>query len=371
MYAARHGQNHDHPLLEIKNPVAVFKSIHRRLRMATGNDAITLHHARHSVANVVLMNGLGIHPGNWAAQEFCENGGETLLASRCRPSRRHAWAISRFLGHAAPGTTLRSYIHFIYEWIDELVSVPTVGGIRRPASVRALDLLPEAEEEDEAAVPRVAAKEPSLGDTLMAYRLFARGLSVETIAGALGVTDVRVANWLRPLEEDGKPTRCGEIVRSFTEPTWDRLISWSKRLTGTAIPPSPLTPEDLVEMVGETRQLLAWRDEHFALLRRALTVLEIDRSQYEVFGSGRIHGGTRALAEQWEFEIAERPMVKSRGAQNAARRIRIDSVATGPHRDQLMLSRAAVLFKENASLPIRNRPQLALLVVALAASAWG
>lgn len=369
MYAARHGQNHDYPLLDIKNPLSMIRNIHWKLKMATGNDAITLHHARHSVANLVLLNALGIHLRYWAPQEFCENGAETLLASRRRPSRRHAWAISRFLGHATPSTTLKSYIHFIYEWIDELVSIPKIEGFRRPASVIALDLLPEAEEEDELAIPRTPAREPSLADTLMAYRLFVRGVSAESIAGALGIADARVAGWLRPLEEDGNWTQCGDIARSFSEPTWNRLISWSRKFPISTIPSSTLTAEGLVEMVGEKRQLLAWHDGHFALLHTTLTALEIDKLQYEVFGSARMHNDTRALAERWGFEIAERPVSKSRGTTNTGRPIQIDSATTGPHRE-LVQSRVAVVFKENSRLPVRNRPQLALLAVALATAAW-
>lgn len=98
------------------------------LRWSTRNDAIKLHHARHSLANLVgvsLITDQKDQPILWnhgvgSNVEFDhrEHVRKLLLGSSL-PTRRSLWAVSRMLGHSRRETTCASYLHFLLDWCNQ------------------------------------------------------------------------------------------------------------------------------------------------------------------------------------------------------------------------------------------------------------
>lgn len=93
------------------------------LRWASNNDRIKLHHARHSLANLVglhllptLPNGLFIWSHCSADRAVPNDHVRKLLLSRTETTRRATWAVSRMLGHCRRETTCASYLHFLLDW---------------------------------------------------------------------------------------------------------------------------------------------------------------------------------------------------------------------------------------------------------------
>lgn len=366
LYATRHGTNHCHLLHSFTAAEHVSSAIRQVLKQVTGNPCITLHHARHSAANLVALTATGIAPGSWNWPEFSHSSDIQLLGGKFSTSRRHAWAIARFLGHASPTTTCKSYLHFIFEWAESLLPIfdPT-DSADRLWDIPRLDHLPELPAEPGSAIGVAETKHVATIQTILkAYRLHARQISPEAIAITLDHPISEVRHWLHLLKSQKGISRAGDIVATLSDPTWDRLVAWSASLGGPPFDEGPLLPPDaLHEMVGEKRQLLAWRPEHFALLRFAVVILQISEMQYKLFGSAQLHAGTNELALAHGFTILERPLIRTKNPmKGSARRFQIDTAFVGLHREPVA-SRVAALYRENDAHAIRNQPQFALLVL--------
>lgn len=366
LFATRHGTDHRQLLLSYSAPEHVTSAIQQAIKQVTGNPRSTLHHARHSAANLLALSISGIRPELWNWLDNSHEAHAQLLGGPFRPSRRHAWAIARFLGHASPKTTCKSYLHFIFEWAESLLSISG----REDAAIE-LQGIPHLEQLAElSAESRSSAEVPqprriaTLHAVLKAYRLHTRQISPMSIAATLGHAIAEVQNWLALLGSQDHSSRVGEIVASLSEPSWDRLIAWSVSFNERSIANQiPMPVEALIEMVGEKRQLLAWNTEQFALLQSALEYLEITETQYSVFGSAQLHAGTQELALAHGFSISERPLIQSRASKNKAiRRMQIDTAYVGPHHE-IIASRTALLYRENDKHAIRNQPQLVLFVL--------
>lgn len=370
LYATRHGTDHSHQLLHITSPEQTVEHIRQELKQATGNSETTLHHARHSAANLVAL----LATGRFSVGSFWPSPANepslTCLTGSPRVSRRHAWAISRFLGHASPRTSCRSYLHFVYDWADCLIGLPDISQNEATLQgVLQVDQMPESETDTADGDKNiVSAPQASLETILKAFRLHARQVSAGAIAFSLGLQENTVQYWLSLLNNGDEITRAGEIVEGLSESTWDRLIAWSGSIVTNRAAFSSglqLTPSELVEMVGEKRQLLGWRAEHFAIVRFTLDSLRIPDTEYSVFGSARLHDGTLALAAVQGFSVSERPVSKPHSTtKERPRKIQIDSAFCGRYREPVA-SRIAFLFEENDTHAIRNRHQFALVVLML------
>jgi len=98
------------------------------LRLVTGSDRVTFHHARHSFASMLSLRLLS--PGladkmQGRKSELFWDPADVQLQLLGIPSitRRSAWALAVALGHAHPETTLVSYCHFVHDWANVLAAV--------------------------------------------------------------------------------------------------------------------------------------------------------------------------------------------------------------------------------------------------------
>jgi len=364
LYATRHGSDHHHLLLSYSAAEDVTGTIRQMLKQITGNPGVNLHHARHSAANLVALAATRIHLESWNWPYISLNTATLLLGGDFSPSRRHGWAIARFMGHASPQTTYKSYLHFIFEWTESLLSF-------NDHVETALDLqgIPHLDHLTELRATftnpaEIIQPEATIQSVLKAYRLHARKISPTAIAATLGHTSSEVQHWLTLLGGQDGISRVGEIVASLTEPTWNRLILWSGSLCKIPFSNAIALPANaLIELVGEKRQLLAWQPAHFALFRFALNSLQITEAQYNLYASAQLHVGTQAQAAAYGFDISERPFIQNRDStKNTTRRMQIDTAFAGPHQEPV-LSRAALLYRENSTHAIRNQPQFVLVVL--------
>lgn len=364
LYATRHGSDHSHLLFSFSNAYGITSAIRQSLKQVTGNPHITLHHARHSAANLVALACIGTCPEPWNWSDSHSNAAKQLLGGSFSPSRRHGWAIARFLGHASPRTTCKSYLHFIYSWAESLLSFPhDNGNFLDLQGIPDLSQLPELTAES-GSTKKVIKPLGTIETVLKAYRLHARQISPPAISATLGQPIGEIQHWLALLEGKDGISRVGEIVAGLSEPSWDRLIAWSASMKELSTFCQTSLPADtLMEMVGEKRQLLAWQPEHFALFRSALENLQIREAQFKLFGSAQLHAGTQELALAHGLRISERPSVQNKNAVNTApRRMQVDTAYAGPYREPVA-SRVALLYRENDTHPIRNQPQFALVVL--------
>lgn len=398
-YAARHGSDHDQFLLEVDDSYRLVSTVLGTLKKATGNPTTTIHHARHSAANLVAINALGLKLPGWASIQMENDVPSCLLGSKTPASRRHGWAIGRFLGHSSRLTTCRSYLHFLFDWADELIGIrtdPHLSSSSELMQIVSLQSLPEISKDDS----NDAEDKPtrgSLAEILEAFRLYARGVRVTSIAGGLSLDTALVERCARLLDghsglkrvesesmlgnaeesvrevtpsssspdSDDHWSGFGSIARTLRDPAWNRLIAWARQ---HPIPDGKSAPdlnlEDFKSMLGRSGQLLAWREEHFSMLRLTLDHLKITDEQYQVFGSTHLHHGTSVMAENAGFKISTRPQLRKRQTSKRVAHFQIDSARTGPFNEPV-LSRVALVFAENDKLVIRNRNQLALIMAAM------
>ena len=361
-YTAQHGDNTSERLIFCGDPQQLTGMVVDALRFVTRNPTLTLHHARHSSANLVALNAIGTYPGMWKSVAGGTDAGTCLLGRSTAPSRRHGWAIARFLGHASPTTTYRNYLHFVFDWADELIGINNNDQSSSiDDSITRIDLFPEVPETSAA---KTETHFPKIGlhTILQAFRLHGRGIKMTVIAAALEVNETTVDTWVQLLESSGIRGSFSSIVEELSESAWDRLIEWTKGLPQLAFQNDMnISASSLREMVGITRQLLAWRHEHFALIRFALEYLSVNKDQYALYGSAQLHDGTKGLALAEQFELSNRPTTKTRAGSKRSSVLQIDCATTGPYREHVG-SRIAFVFKENDHLPIRNRPQFILMI---------
>lgn len=401
---ADHGDDHVKPLLVVEDPHKLASVVLDSLKKVTGNPGMTIHHARHSAANEIAINALKLSLPGWTATTPENDVFACLLGSSVAASRRHGWAIARFLGHASPRTSCRSYLHFLFDWADDLVGIVPDGALAKSIDVKSITsldafaTLPVFEPGRSAARPR----KTDLAAVLEIFRLHSRGVRSSSIAAGLSLefaavercvqvlvnphdtnsesepaelTDLEVTQgeFIEPAEgsgvanlaQIGRWSEVGKIAQALRDPAWNRLIDWAKTHLSVTKNAPLVAVSELRQIVGASNQLLAWRADHFALLRVAIDALGIDVLQYRMYGSARILPRTVSQAEASGFKIALRPEHARRGASKRPSKLQIDSAYAGPD-CEFVLSRTALVLKENDVHTIRNQAQLALMVTALA-----
>jgi integrase len=364
-HTARNGDRDGELLLPCSSWIKVTSVVIETLKMVTGNPYITLHHARHSAANMAALNALGVSLDPWCRPDSKRYDFELTLLGANGISRRHAWAVSRYLGHAGPNTTFKSYLHFLLDWAGVLIiseEDSSVDPSHRFYVLDALPTLPEIEAQADESEPQ----EATFSKVLQAFRLYLRGYDAVDIQSTLKIPDTLLDRILQAIGTKNEKTRLGELASGIQESAWARIVAWAGendfncKSYGTS---TEVSVTDILKMVGATSQLLAWKEEHFSLLRWALHLFNIEESQYDVYGSAGAHQGTLELAKATGFKVASRPRWVARKNNQRQSLLQIDSVADGQYNTPVD-SRIAIVFKENASGDIRNRNQLAVLFAA-------
>lgn len=364
-------------------PVGPLKrQVNRILAQVTGNSGLTLHDARHTVANrVALAVCQPALPREWLAVAKTLSDSEAILLGRTGNTRRRLWAIARLLGHSRPLTTLKSYIHFLGEWSDAMVGIPETPISKGLKSAVNLDQLPTSANVDvralEATPVRVEA--PSMTRLLKFIRLIARGKPVPE-AATIYALDIKLAEslhetlallnqrfLLNPSKRDPNPGNSADPVsflRRLGDPAWNRLLSSlieqensSTTVENKENSPAMLKLNTIRRMIGPNRHLLLHEESDFAWARDLLSALGIHDTQLLCVHSTQVSELLLSRARRFGFEP-----VSSHQAGKGKRPVYPDTEFDD---EGLPVSRqrVAIIFRENSDQSIRSSIEFCLIAV--------
>jgi integrase len=335
------------------------------LRGITGNPYITLHHARHSAANLIAARLFGIEAMNGGSGIDQESAATVSLLGSVRVTRRMLPALERYIGHGQSGTTQMYYLHLLDMWSSQLVALPP-GESRQIPGVIYLDKFPPY-------CPVVFAKKamaepPSPATALMYLRLRARGYEGTVAADRLKLDGViaialddalnRVAARFRfsrssrnhlPNSLAEMPALAAMLTR-ISESGWDDLIAYAgQRFADSRL--LPITPP-LDALITTSRQVVLWEDKHFAALRSHLDWWGVKDNQLLVLATPKCSDAIIATASYYHFTPTPLAQVSPQ----------IDLVRAGPHGEFKVEQRVALLLRETAH-PIRHAAEFCICLV--------
>ncbi len=317
------------------------------LRRVTGNPYITLHHARHSIANLIAsrlfciaaVNRIPANGENFAAAE-------TLLGG-ARVTRRMLPALERYLGHGQSGTTQMYYLHLLDLWSSQLVGF-SPGESHKIPGVNYIDNYPPYC--PVSFYEKTATANPSPALALMYLRLRARGYLCVTaaerlrldsaIAAAIDEALNRVANRFRfsrslraqlPEGLSDMPALATLLTR-IPESGWNDLIAYAEMRFAES--PSLPGGEPIEYLITTSRQVVMWEAKHFATLRNHLAWWGINNDQLRVLPTKKCSSHIFSIASEYGFEF------ESMGQSSTPQ---IDLVRAGVYKVE---QRVALILKE-------------------------
>lgn len=350
------------------------------LKSATGNPASNIHRLRHSAANQILLSLADIDCDLWKRTTRLDSRKvQGLLLGREGSTRRVAWAAARYLGHSGPDTAFRSYYHCISDLAEKLIGLPSESP-RQLSHATDLESFPR---QTLATTSRLAASQApgtaGAKDSIKALRLLARGKSADEIATWLGRTTDQILRleaaaatvnlrmyWPGNNGNDDSPHRL-EWLKRIRHDGWGRLLKGAGEID-TRFPqglPEAVSLSTAEKMVGRTRQLLAWRQEHFSALSVLVDYWGIAREQFVVLMTGE-NARLEALATGLGFPPGN---AKAHGARVAGQQI--DAAFDDDEQLFRVAARCALCLAEKDKAAIRNRFELIAALFAICAISGG
>ena len=336
------------------------------LRGVTGNPFITLHHARHSAANLIASRLFGIEAMNQISARREDHVAAEILLSGTRITRRMLPALERYLGHGQSGTTQMYYLHLLDLWSSQLLALSLGEAQEIPGVVCLYNYPPYCPVNFK---EKVAAAYPSPALALMYLRLRSRGYECATAAERLRIDGKiaielddalnRVANRfrysksLRATLPDGLSDRpaLAALLTRIPESGWNDLIMYAEqRFAESSLLPNG-TPID--PLVTTSRQIVIWDVEHFSSLRSHLDWWGMATDQLRVYASPKCSDALLSKAAEYGFKP---------DSYNKTPRPQIDLVRTGPRGEFKVEQRLAVVLQEGEH-PIRHAAEFCLCLV--------
>lgn len=348
---AAHGQDKLAPIFsdtdmprDVNDISGLIGMVTRALRETTGNPNVVLYTARHSCAAEVAMALYDLDLPGWTEQikeprEIRHDRiRRILLGGKAEArTRRCAWVLARFMGHAGPETAPKSYLHFVTEWTDELNALSETPWKYAPTGVMDLDTQPRVTSIDYRLLhtAKPSPKPLTVVSALKWMRLIASGNPADRAADLIGISQkassdlydaasaigerLRLSNTKRDrrvVSESEKSTKSSmprtpndplEYLRRPPDSAWNRLIKKAAEIDGKKVRlNSAPTLATLPLMIGATRQLLICRKPHFHFAFDLLNLLGYPRKQYKVImGKGKAE--TRNLLRTWADEAGLKP----------------------------------------------------------------
>ena len=398
----------EHGLKQLR--MTMTRTVNRVLKSVTGNPRISLHHVRHTAVNRLALQLSGVTC--WPLLAALDGASvdldeaELILLGRLGATRRSCWALARYLGHAGTGTIFRNYLHFVDQWMREILSEslskPALGRFSHAIN---LDEVPRSARPstDLLATPPAASAAITTDLVLAFLRMLARGKTGAELAVALGIPAdmatpiheavLRVGRQMRlsqatsgkPLKKackrkirgrdaprdtapkyEAKPADPLEFLGRVTQKGWARLLTKAKEVEQKighegVCSPLPINLDSAARMIGATRQIVLWTQDHFLALRWFVDLFGIDSDRFTVLHSPTWTEKQMRAAAEAGFEIAAG--VHGEGATQ----VQLDSGFDGEN-DNRVENRCAFLFKQNSNYWVRNRLELAIVFVATVAA---
>ncbi|MEW7995126.1 MAG: hypothetical protein AB2825_11880 [Candidatus Thiodiazotropha endolucinida] len=351
MAEAAHGRDHLAPLFsdtdlprDVNDIGGIIGTVTQALREVTGNPNVVLYTARHSCAAEVAMALYDLELSGWSEKtteprKIRQNRIRRILlgGSAEAKTRRCAWALSRFMGHASPETASKSYLHFVTEWSDVLNTLTETPWALAPAGVKNLDNQPRASSIDFRLLHTSKPPPESLtvATSLKWMRLIANGTPPDRAADIIGISRksagdlyaittaigerLRLSKTKRERRaiSDSENSKNTSMPRSPNNPleylrrppnaAWNRLIKKAVEIDGKKVSLDSSPPlSNLPYMIGPTRQLLICRKVHFHFACDLLKLLGYPRNRYRVI-MGKGKSETRNLLRTWADEAGLKP----------------------------------------------------------------
>jgi len=283
----------------VLNPIcyAASREIITALREVTGNPKLVLHHARHSFYNRIAAIMFGI---NTKLTQKVNVGLDTqatiktLLGPSHALDRRASMAIAIVMGHKHASTSLKSYNHLITEWADELLPLA-------PSKTHQLSEAIQLDAWEKWQAPKIQHTEkiefvlPSVQTLIQVMRLVALGKTFEQAVHIVGLHPNH-ANQLEVLaaegfikEEANLPEKITENsilgVREFlshvSDTAWKRLLSGCDKEYDFN-PRLSINLDELPLLIGNKRQILMEKDQHFQLIKRLVDYFDLPSQSYGI-----------------------------------------------------------------------------------------
>lgn len=340
------------------------------LKSVTGNPDSNLHRLRHTAANQVMLGLCGISLATWQ-QVGAVGTKETvrtqeLLLGRIGPTRRAAWACARYLGHAGPQTAFRSYYHFISDLAEQCIALPNEATRQYE---HAIDLGDFKLLRLEYTIPSPTSALPLYGQAeliIKSLRLLARGKSEEEIADWMGWESLDLARLIAVVKKinfkmyGNEPKLSNETSDGFywltriRNAAWNRMVNEApevdRKIDSLGAPAIPI--ETIIQIVGSSRQLLAWKPQQFRALAQLCALWNIPDAQYSFFMVGK-NNQVGALASEFGF--------KPEDPKGHGRRASGQQIDAALDEDEFVVHnrpRCSLCLKESNETVIRNRFEL-------------
>ncbi len=349
------------------------------LKIATNNPQITLHHARHAAANRVGIGMCGIEVSQWRmhlqSTHSQENLVENILLGAGGPTRRKIWALGRYLGHVRRSTTTKNYIHFLSELADGFVEPIIESEPSTLLHAIKLDEFPRAADISCDLLITHKYVEPTPSLMLQFFRLLSLGKPAHEASYALGLDEKYIELCCRVLDKVDSKMRLSktkftqdqqaltplEFLRRLKEPAWNRLIKYAENIdkAKSDLMVSSLTSEGvIIEMIGETRQLVMWEPQHFQIVKLFIEYFGIDESRFLVVHSNQCDERVLDMSHADGFKSISRTEAAHNG-----KKLKIDPAVAGLNCNRVE-KRCALIYSENDKFEIRNRIEFAVVYIA-------
>lgn len=347
------------------------------LKLATGNPDSNLHRLRHSAANQVMCGLSGIDLPSWTRiskiGKIHKSSVQLLLLGREGSTRRAVWAGARYLGHAGPRAAFQSYYHFISDLVEQCIALPDE---KQRHYEHAIDLgkFPLVTFEKELPLPTTPA--PIYGKTervIKSLRLLARGKKPEEIADWMGWQEDEFTQLVDAIAEinsrmnwqergDGKkPDVRLEWLTRIRNDGWNRMLSRARKIDAEFGQHQSLQTSLMCvqKMVGSSRQLLAWKTEHFQVLSRLRDLWEIPQGQFAFLMAGQ-NERMASSASSYGFDPGD---PKKHGQRIEGHQI--DVAFDDDEKILRVAIRCALCLNESDDAVIRNRFELIVAMLSI------
>lgn len=349
------------------------------LKAATLDNNVNLHHARHSAANAIGLALASIYaPEN--RKKFNRYGSsirddiEQVLLGRTGKTRRMIWAISRFLGHARRQTTCRNYLHFLDDFTALHVAIDTDDETIKLINATIIEDLPRLAKIDTTLLDLHEEKfaPPNVREILKLMRLIARGVAAQDAALMLEIhTDhaTKLESLLVNIGERVKLSRSKfnddnlpplhRLLRRIKEPAWNRLIEEipHKNHLPPDIHKPYLSDEELMQIIGNSRQIRIWESKHVQFINALIHFLDLSKDEYDLVTVLDGPSKLRELMAQHKLH----PICRK--DQRVQTRFQIDPIYLNDGQYKV-IDRGAFAIRENDSKPVRNGVELLAVLIA-------
>lgn len=355
------------------------------IKKVSRNPQLSAHHARHSFGNNVALllfektEMLWLHSlelGQLTPER--RSHARKLLLCTNEVTRRSLWAIARLMGHAHPRTFVRTYLHLLPELSARHVDLPTPS-----ANAKLKDSSPHFTDldewvEDSGYLQMEPAKSHSLPprtaqEALRFLHLCSRALPPDRARELVGISAHYAEHLIAAVKDIDAILATRKAINNpnlgpynllshISESRWSALTTLAHQVASAPEKSAVINMQffgDLSHIIGPSRQLLLWREDHFSLFEQFVSAWQIKHVSYR-FASSRKRVRTildlaknAGLSEHQQSKLT----LELDGAESPTQ---IDPVVIGPP-VSIIQNRCAVLANTDPQSDLRSSYELVLL----------